>query len=151
MELSQSFKTKKSVMKPFYYDYKWKTEENFIKYIDKSKDINFWFKNGDSDETYFALPYNFKKQINLFYIDFIIIHKNGKIGLFDTKSGSTIDAAKEKSDGLQTYISKNEKKFFGGIVTNTDPENFNGRWVYFNKPSKFLDSSNLKNWKTLEF
>ena len=144
-------KTKKSVMKPFYYDYKWKTEENFIKYIDKSKDINFWFKNGDSDETYFALPYNFKKQINLFYIDFIIMHKNGKIGLFDTKSGSTIDAAKEKSDGLQNYISKNEKKFFGGIVTNTDPENFNGRWVYFDKPSKFLDSTNLKNWKTLEF
>ena len=144
-------KTKKSVMNPFYYDYKWKTEENFIKYIDKSKDIKFWFKNGDSDETYFALPYKFKKQINLFYIDFIVVLKNGKIGLFDTKSGSTIDAAKEKSDGLQAYISKNNQKFFGGIVTNTDPENFNGRWIYYNKPSKFLDSTDLKNWKTLDF
>ena len=57
-------------MKPFYYDYKWKTEENFIKYIDKSKDINFWFKNGDSDETYFALPYNFKIQIYYFSFEF---------------------------------------------------------------------------------
>lgn len=144
-------KTKNSVMNPFYYDYKWKTEENFIKYIDKSKDIKFWFKNGDSDETYFALPYKFKKQINLFYIDFIVVLKNGKIGLFDTKSGSTIDAAKEKSDGLQAYISKNNQKFFGGIVTNTDSENFNGRWIYYNKPSKFLDSTDLKNWKTLDF
>ena len=87
------------------YDYKWKPEENFIKYIDKSKDIKFWFMN--ETQTKHILPYLINlKQINLFYIDFIVVLKNGKIGLFDTKSGSTIDAAKEKSDGLRLYFKK---------------------------------------------
>ena len=46
---------------------------NLVKYIDKSKYIKFWFKNGDSDETYFALPYKFKKQIKVFNLNFFSI------------------------------------------------------------------------------
>ena len=102
-------KTKKSVMKPFFYDFKWRPEENFIKLLDTSKKVDFWFKNGDRDQTYFSVPYQEGKQINLFYLDFIVKFKNGKIGLFDTKSGRTIDSAKNKSDGLQDYIKKNIK------------------------------------------
>ena len=50
-------KTKKSVMQPFYYDYKWKTEEKFIELIDKSKKVHFWFKNGDRDQTFFSITF----------------------------------------------------------------------------------------------
>ena len=143
-------KSKKSVMKPFYYDFKWKTEENFIKFLEKSKMVDYWFKNGDSDQTFFAIPYDEQNQTKLFYVDFIVKFKNSKIGLFDTKSGSTIDLAKAKSDGLQNYIIKHKKKnIFGGIVTNTDSYNFKGRWVMFNKNSKFLNKNKFNNWETL--
>ena len=138
-------------MKPFYYDFKWKTEENFIKYLENSSKVEFWFKNGDRDQTFFAIPYEYGRQINLFYVDFIIKLKNGKIGLFDTKSGITIDNAKEKSDGLQKYIKKMKGKFFGGIVTNSDNENFKGRWLLFNKSSSSLSSKKLDNWENLNF
>lgn len=144
-------KTKRSVMKPFYYDFKWKTEENFIKYLENSSKVEFWFKNGDRDQTFFAIPYEYGRQINLFYVDFIIKLKNGKIGLFDTKSGITIDNAKEKSDGLQKYIKKMKGKFFGGIITNSDNENFKGRWLLFNKSSSSLSSKKLDNWENLKF
>ncbi len=142
-------KTKKSVMQPFYYDYKWKTEEKFIELIDKSKKIHFWFKNGDRDQTFFSIPYKLKKQINLFYVDFIVKFKSGKIGLYDTKSGITIDQSKEKNDGLQKYISSH-KNLIGGIVTNSDPNNFKGRWLFYNSDGKSLNSKNLKNWKYLD-
>ncbi len=142
-------KTKKSVMQPFYYDYKWKTEEKFIELIDKSKKIHFWFKNGDRDQTFFSIPYKLKKQINLFYVDFIVKFKSGKIGLYDTKSGITIDQSKEKNDGLQKYISSH-KNLIGGIVTNNDPNNFKGRWLFYNGEGKSLNSKNLKNWKYLD-
>ena len=143
-------KIKKSVMRPFYYDFKWKTEENFIKFLEKSKKVEYWFKNGDSDQTFFAIPYDEQNQTRLFYVDFIVKFKNGKIGLFDTKSGSTIDTAKAKSDGLQKYITKHKKKnIFGGIVTNTDSYNFKGRWIMFTKNSKFLNKNEFNNWETL--
>ena len=145
-------KTKKSVMKPFYYDYKWKTEENFIKILDRSSKVDFWFKNGDRDQTYFSLPYKEGKQINLFYVDFIVKFKNGKIGLFDTKSGRTIDTAKNKSDGLQDYIKENKKyKIFGGIVTNKDNKNFSGKWILFNKKGNLINSKKFDNWEDIKF
>jgi len=143
-------KTKRSVMKPFYYDYKWKTEEKFINLLDNSKKIDYWFKNGERDQTFFAITYDQQNQTNLFYVDFIAKLKNGQIGLFDTKSGRTIDIAKEKSDGLQKYIKKHKKnKIFGGIVTNTDSSNFKGRWIVFNKKGSLINSNNYDNWDTL--
>lgn len=145
-------KVKKSVMKPFYYDEKWKTEKNFIKYLDNSSSIKWWFKNGDSESNYFAIPYEENKDINLFYIDFIVGFKNKTVGLFDTKSGITIDKSKNKINGLIKYISNYKKlKLIGGLVTNTDNINFRGRWkLYFNK-GKYLNSNDLSKWKDLNF
>ena len=69
-----------------------------------------------------------------------------------TKSGRTIDAAKEKSEGLQKYIRNNKKnKIFGGIITNTDSKHFKGRWIIFNKKSDLINSKNFKSWDTLKF
>jgi type III restriction enzyme len=79
-----------SVMAPFYYDNRWKTEEAFIKFLEQSDKIEWWFKNGDRDSTFFAVPYIEDSNQNPFYVDFIIKFKNGTIGLYDTKSGRTI-------------------------------------------------------------
>ncbi|HHT9105413.1 MAG TPA: hypothetical protein ACFYD7_06025 [Candidatus Wujingus californicus] len=53
-----------------------------------------------------------------FYVDFVVKLKNGRIGLFDTKSGITAEVAGLKSDGSQKYIKEENKKgknLFGGI------------------------------------
>ncbi len=144
------FNSKKSIMQPFYFDFKWKTEENFIRTLEKSKKVIWWFKNGEGDQKYFAIPYKKNQDTNLFYIDFIVGFKNKTIGLFDTKSGITIDKAKEKSDGLIKYIEKNKKKkLIGGIITNKDAINFNRDWLVYKDKGINLNSNNLSNWKSL--
>jgi len=142
---------KKSIMEPFYSDGRWKTETAFIDFLEKSPNVEWWFKNGDRDATFFAVPYNDGEE-KPFYVDFIVKMKDGRIGLFDTKAGLTKQVAGPKIDGLHRYIQKENKKgkkLFGGIVANTDQREYRGRWVYFSKTSKeFLDSS-FENWTDL--
>ena len=141
-----------SEMRPFYYDKKWKTEKAFIEYLERAARVKSWFKNGDRDATFFAVAYTENTQKKPFYVDFIIRTKDGRIGLFDTKSGITITDAKDKSDGLQAYIKQENrkgKKLFGGIVTNTQPTDFKGSWKYFTGKGKNLVKDKLDNWETL--
>jgi len=142
-------KTKLSAMNPFYYDNKWKTEESFIKFLEKSDQIEWWFKNGDRDATFFAVPYIENDEQKPFYVDFIVKFKDGKTGLFDTKSGNTIKDAREKSDGLQEYIKKH-KNISGGIVANTNSRDFSGRWMCYKKQGTELNSDDFSNWELLE-
>jgi type III restriction enzyme len=142
---------RKSIMQPFYSDNKWKTERAFIEFLEKSDRIKYWFKNGDRDAIFFAVPYNNGEE-KPFYVDFIVKLKDGRIGLFDTKAGYTQKIAGPKIDGLYQYIRKENKKgkkLFGGIVTNADPRNYKGRWIYFHKTSKDL-KDDLSSWKDLE-
>lgn len=145
--------TIKSVLQPFYSDTKWKTEEAFVKFLENSSTVTWWFKNGDRDSVYFAVPYLENGEQNPFYVDFIVSFSNGSIGLFDTKSGRTIKDAREKSDGLQQYIqeySDNGRNIVGGIVANTDSNNFSGRWMVFKGQSADLNPEDFSNWELLE-
>lgn len=144
---------KKSVLSPFYYDNRWKTEKSFIEFLEKSSQIDWWYKNGDRDSTFFAVPYKENGEHYPFYVDFIVKYKDGSIGLLDTKSGRTIKDAKEKSDGLQEYIKANNKidrKLSGGIVSNTEAANFTGRWMVYRGNSRDLVQDNFSNWNLLE-
>jgi len=141
-----------SIMMPFYSDGRWRTEKAFIEYLEKSDKILWWFKNGDRDATFFAVPYGDGEQ-KPFYVDFIVKFKDGRIGLFDSKSGFTQKLAGPKIDGLFFYIrseNKRGKNIFGGIVTNTDPKNYRERWIYFGKLSKELRDNDFSNWMNLE-
>jgi len=142
---------KTSIMEPFFSDERWKSEKAFIQFLDRSDGIEWWFKNGDRDVTFFAVPYDNGEQ-KPFYVDFIVRMKDGRIGLFDTH-GLHLSDFGPKSDGLRNYIqseNKKDKKLFGGIVTNTDQRNYRGRWVYFDRKGKDLIESNYKNWEDLE-
>lgn len=142
--------TKKSIMQPFYSDGKWKSEAAFIDFLEKSEKVEWWFKNGDRDATFFAVPYDNGTR-KPFYVDFIVKLKDGKIGLFDTKAGLTKQVAGPKIDGLCKYIqseNKKGKKCFGGIVANTD-RNYRGRWVCFEKTSKDFKDDSFKSWTDL--
>ena len=141
----------KSIMQPFFYNEMSAIEMAFINYLEKQSRIHWWFKNGDRDAVFFAVPYQENGDKKPFYVDFIIHMKDGSTGLFDTKSGLTRQVAGPKIDGLNAYIqeqNKRGKKLFGGIVTNPDVRKYAGRWIYFDKDVKVL-TNNLDNWENL--
>lgn len=146
-------KLNKCVMDPYYEPTSksktWATEKSFIMFLDESSEVKWWFKNGERDATYFAVPYKDEaNEFQSFYVDFIVKFSDGRIGLFDTKSGWTAKEAGTKSDGLQKYIeeqNKNKKIFFGGIVI---PKS-GSFYTYTNIPYKF--DKDLIGWKLLEF
>jgi len=142
---------KKSIMQPFYNNRLSGLETAFIKYLESANKVTWWFKNGEQDAVYFAVPYEEDGDKKPFYVDFIIRLQDGSIGLFDTKSGFTRQVAGPKVDGLNAYIqeqNKKGKKLFGGITTNTDVRNYAGRWIYFNKDAKVFTNS-FDNWENL--
>ncbi|MEK7172731.1 MAG: hypothetical protein AAB740_02000, partial [Patescibacteria group bacterium] len=141
---------KKSIMQPFFSDGKWKTETTFIEFLENSESVEWWFKNGDRDATFFAVPYQ-NSEKKPFYVDFIVQLKDKRIGLFDPH-GTYLSDFGPKSDGLRQYIqAENEKgkNFFGGIVANTDTRNYQGRWIYFDRLSKDFQKANFSNWQDL--
>jgi len=95
--------------------------------------IDWWFKNGDRDSVFFAVEYEEAGEKKLFYVDFIIKFADGKLGLFDTKSGITATSrdAKSKAIGLREYTKKSGENLIGGLVTNTDETNYKGRWQIY--------------------
>jgi len=110
-----------SIMDPFYQSkIASKPEKNFAEFLYRKVDeIEWWYKNGESDGRFFAVPYKLLNDPVPFYVDWIIQYKDGKIGLFDTKAGITARDAKERAEGLAKYIkseNQNEKNLFGGIV-----------------------------------
>jgi len=146
---------KKSVMEPFFSGEGWKSEVAFINFLERAESVEWWFKNGDQNSTFFAVPYENgdlpggevgKKP---FYIDFIVKLKDGRVGLFDPH-GLFLSDFKAKNDGLYQYVQQEKKKgkrLFGGIVANTG-EDYQGRWVYFDKPSSKL-KQDFGNWVDL--
>lgn len=139
---------KKSVLKPCYFEKDSQIEVDFIEYLEKSKAVEWWFKNGKSDATYFAVPHIEHGTEKSFYVDFIVQLKDGRIGLFDTKGGLTVETAKSRAEGMAKYIveQKKNKKIFGGIILkdkNSWRINDNKKYAY--------NPNNLKDWKFLDF
>ena len=119
--------SKKSVMQPFYlYNEASKPERNFIKLLESSENVEWWYKNREDEPKYFSIGYTTEEGFKAsFYLDFIVKFKDGRIGLFDTKRGSTASDkyAKNKAEALQKYINEENlkgKNLFGGIVVPLD-------------------------------
>ncbi|MDP1852908.1 MAG: DEAD/DEAH box helicase family protein [Candidatus Omnitrophota bacterium] len=143
----------KSIMKPFYAAQLSEPEQSFIELIENSDKVKWWFRNGQGEIKYFAVPYKDKDGFErAFYIDFIVMMKDERIGLFDTKSGFTAELAKERAEALVRYIKeqnkKREKKLWGGIVTFKD-----GSCRYNDSESYggAISESQAPYWKVLSF
>lgn len=65
------------------------------------------------------------------YVDFIIKFSDGKLGLFDTKSGITARDAVSKAIGLDKYIKESGNNLVGGLITNTDERDYKARWQIY--------------------
>jgi len=146
----------KCIMNPFYSKFQQdnqqalfdsETEKDFIDYIDKAKKIEWWFKNGQGEVNYFAVPYVDKYgKKSAFYVDFILQLKNGDVWLLDTKKGQTAENAKERAEGLAKYIKEQKKKkLFGGIVIPVD-----GKWRYNDSEKYEYNPNDLKYWEFLD-
>ncbi|MBI1952897.1 MAG: DEAD/DEAH box helicase family protein [Candidatus Omnitrophica bacterium] len=137
----------RSIMKPFYVAKQTRPEEQFVEFLEDSKRAKWWFKNGESDPRYFAV---LRTDGAAFYPDFIVQFDNGKIGIFDTKSGITAKDAKERAEGLQKYIKeqvKKGRKLWGGIVLSKDGSfRYNDSEVY-----SFDEKALGMDWKVLSF
>ena len=133
-----------SVMKPFYTAKPSEPERLFIEFLNNSKKIDWWYKNGESEAKYFAI---LRPDDQAFYPDFIIQFKDGTLGIFETKQGMTAKDATERAEALQKYITeqnKNGKKIIGGIAIN-----INGTWRYNDNEKYEYNPDDLADWKVL--
>lgn len=125
-----------------------KPEKQFIKFLENDSKVEWWFKNHDSGDDYFSIPYlDDIQNYHQFFVDFIIKSKKG-IFLLDTKARQTINTASYKVEGLNKYIDHLNKekiksqKLFGGIVTSID----NGEaWLFSNKP-ELMSENKVSSW-----
>jgi type III restriction enzyme len=102
-------------------------EKYFEQVLEDSGKVEWWYKNGEAQQQYFALSYQtvdeetkLTKLAN-FYPDYIVRYTDGSIGIYDTKAGRTVteQATHDKSDALQAYIASensNDANLSGGIL-----------------------------------
>ena len=150
---------KKSIIQPYYAKSKGNSpislfeedsdvEVDFIQLLEKSKKVVWWFRNGKSDSTFFAIPYKEDGTERAFYVDFIVMLADGRLGLFDTKGGVFARTAKERAEGLQAYIEEQNtmgKNLFGGIVVEKD-----GSWRLNSNPIYNFNPNDLIDWGYLD-
>lgn len=138
-----------SILEPFYErENASSVEKDFADFLDnKPNEIDWWFKNGERDGTFFAIPYTDGNETKLFYVDWIVKYKDGRIGLFDTKAGIYAETAKSRAEGLAKYIKEQNEKgknLFGGIVILRG-----GSWYLNDNDVYQYDESDLRAWKVL--
>ena len=118
-----------------------------FKFLEESKSVAWWYKNGDAGSEFFSISY-FNPDENkekLFYPDWIFKAKD-KIWIIDTKKGATAEFADTayKAGALQEWL-KGKKGLAGGIAVQDGP---NG-WK-INPSTKYSYSPSLKGWLSIK-
>lgn len=142
MDFDESYEeyspSEKSLQQPFYLKKEYNGRDNetsFINYLESPlQNVKYWFKNPQDGTGSLQIKYydSAKDKERLFLPDWIVLYKDGRIGIFDTKSGITgvkgNVETQDKLKGLQKRIEELNKvsshKYFGGIY---EPE-FLGGW-----------------------
>ncbi|NQU35601.1 MAG: DEAD/DEAH box helicase family protein [Bacteroidetes bacterium] len=138
-----------SIMQPFYEKTNASSvEKSFAEFIDNKKDIvEWWFKNGERDGTFFAVPRKDGEDDVPFYVDWIVKYRDGRIGLFDTKGGITAETAGQRAEGLAKYIINQNvegKNLVGGIVIEKE----GSFWLNSNRDYQYIESNLIgSGWK----
>ena len=127
----------KSIRQPFYLRKKYTGRENetkFIEYLEGNADVKAWMKNADSGQEALSIRYRNESDgtFHLFNPDWLVIHANGDIGIYDTKDGQTgMEKSQEtrwKCAALMARVAwlnaNSERRYRGGIY-----EYEGGAWV----------------------
>ena len=143
----QKSEVKKSIMNPFYSRKNASPpEKKFIQFLENNDKVKWWFKNGEKDGMFFAVPYKKNDRKFLFYVDFIVQLEDGRLGLFDTKGiKTTAPESEEKVKGLKRYIDQNhEQNIFGGIIIFK-----NEHWKIYKENRQDFNVEKEDNWEPL--
>ena len=133
-----------SIIQPFYIRKEYNGRENevkFIKYLEQKKTaLEWWFKNGEASKEFYCLKYfnTATKEEALFYPDWILKFKDGRIGIFDTKSGFTAQNPEGRAEGLANKLKElnnNGGNYVGGLVVLE-----NNQWYYFTNEKYLLET-----------
>ena len=145
----------KNVYERFFNRKKYKgkeNEENFMKFLETQENILWWHKQSDSGKENFAIEYfdSQEQKERLFYPDFLIMTKENRFFIVDSKKGDTAKSieTKDKAEALQKWIKEHQNNYdfeiFGGIVMFEHPSwKINQREEY--------DYSNINIWEKMEF
>ncbi|MFH1565476.1 MAG: DEAD/DEAH box helicase family protein [bacterium] len=160
---------KLNLYKPGFLKFDSEVEKEFVDFLEKSKDkILWWWQNGDE---HMALNFGIKcdEKGKTFQPDFLVMFKNGKVGIYDTKaSGFQEDDNKLKAEALQKYIKEENKRkktdlLIGGLVIkeggyfriNSDDkyESFKSETMVREEKASYnnVDHKTQKGWGYLEF
>jgi len=120
-------------------------EERFVKFLEANTQyIDWWYKNGESGMSDYAVPYTKPGgEKGLFYVDFIVRMKNGVVFLLDTKTRDSRPDDPYKHNGLIDYIASQSGKpltLKGGVLIDSRP----GVWRFC--PQKVENTSDLDSW-----
>ena len=124
------------------------TEIPFEIELEKSPNVEFWYKNGEKMDKYFAVEYMYldkfaKSHRGAFYPDYIVKFTDGSIGIYDTKAGMTAEneATQQKANALQKYISDHaDLNLKGGIIDVRNGE-------FFIQDSPDYDNNDASKWQ----
>lgn len=121
-------------------------EQRFTEYLEQnSQYIDWWYKNGDSGSQHYAVSYMRSDGVqSLFYVDFVIRMKSGRIFLFDTKTSNSDNEAPAKHNALIEYVHKAQsegKDLAGGVIVED-----NSLWRYC--PLQIDNTTDFSNWDT---
>lgn len=114
-------------------------ERRFSDFLEANKAyIDWWYKNGDEGKQHYSIPYeNSQGEKALFYVDFVIRMKNGKVFLFDTKTENSDSEAPYKHNGLIDYMK--DKDLQGGVIVEK-----NDVWYY--SPLHIDTTTDVRGW-----
>ena len=93
-----------------------KPEVKFATFLEQNQQyLDWWYKNGDNGKQHYAIRYTTSGGTEgLFYVDFVIRMKDGKIFLFDTKgdagAGDIDPEVENKHNALIDYINEQNAK-----------------------------------------
>ena len=121
-------------------------EERFVKFLESNTQyIDWWYKNGESGMSDYAVPYTKAGgEKGLFYVDFIVRMKNGVVFLLDTKTKDSRPDDPYKHNGLIDYIASQSGKNLplkGGVLIESRP----GVWRFC--PQKVENTSDIDSWQ----
>lgn len=129
-----------------------KSERMFENYCEKSDNVKWFYKNGESSNSYFSIVY--VDAINHrwhFYPDFVICDKNDKIWVIETKGGESasgqsknIDIKAEiKFEALREYAKKHDVNW--AFVRDYDKNDE----LYYNNTT-YTESMDTDEWVKLD-
>lgn len=137
-------------LQPFYaLSSESKQEKAFRQFMERNAEcMEWWYKNGDSGRDNFSIAYtDAYGQQCAFYVDFILLMKDGTVCLFDTKTPNSDSEGARKHNALFNYMQAESKKrsipIIGGVIIG---ENDFKTWKY--SPEQIENIRDISGWAT---